>query len=280
MKRKPAPQGISNIIAIHGAPRSGTSWVGQLFNSNEHVAYRYQPLFSYAFKNTVNRDSDAAEWRSFFDRLLVTQDDFVLQRGAAALAGYELEFPKLEITHLAYKEVRYHEVLQNLLSRLPTVRGIGIIRNPCAVIHSWLHAPREFRQEWDILSEWKYAPEKNRNKPENWYGFEKWKELAYLFSTLAERFPGRFRIVRYEELLASTETVLADMFGFCGLQLTPQVVEFIQTSRRQDDGQSYGVYRRHSSEMSPWKKNLDSRIADAIKREIADTKLEQYLTEI
>src|SRR5436305_252996 len=100
------------IVAIHGAPRSGTSWLGQLFNSSENVAYRYQPLFSYAFKQRLTSTSTRREIELFFDDLLFTEDDFVLQRGAASLAGYSLEFEKAEITHLVYKEVRYHCVLE------------------------------------------------------------------------------------------------------------------------------------------------------------------------
>ena len=38
-------------LALFGCPRSGTSWLGQIFNSAPDVAYRYQPLFSYEFKD-------------------------------------------------------------------------------------------------------------------------------------------------------------------------------------------------------------------------------------
>ena len=59
-----------NIIAIHGAPRSGTSWLGQLFNSSPQVAYRYQPFFSYAFRGRIDTGSDVASLRGFFADLL------------------------------------------------------------------------------------------------------------------------------------------------------------------------------------------------------------------
>src|SRR5690242_11259495 len=85
---------IHRIVGVHGAPRSGTSWLGQLFNSNEHVAYRYQPMFSYAFKGRLDRTAASSDINSFFDDLLETADDFVLQRGDSSVAGYELTFPK------------------------------------------------------------------------------------------------------------------------------------------------------------------------------------------
>ena len=41
-------------IAIHSAPRSGSSWLGQILNSSPKVCFRFQPLFSYAFKDYLN----------------------------------------------------------------------------------------------------------------------------------------------------------------------------------------------------------------------------------
>ena len=40
-------------VFAFGVPRSGTSWFGELFNSSPRVAYRFQPLFSYAFKDAI-----------------------------------------------------------------------------------------------------------------------------------------------------------------------------------------------------------------------------------
>ena len=145
---------LPRYVSIHGVPRSGTSWLGQLFNSSEHVAYRYQPLFSYAFHGAIDGNSDRGAIDSFIGALIETDDDFVLQRGKASL-GYTLEFPKQEVSHLVYKEVRHHEILANLLAVCPHAMGIGIIRNPCAVINSWSRAPREFDSAWDLRQEWR-----------------------------------------------------------------------------------------------------------------------------
>ncbi len=38
------------IIGLHGAPRSGTTWIGQIFNSAPQVAFRFQPFFAHAFR--------------------------------------------------------------------------------------------------------------------------------------------------------------------------------------------------------------------------------------
>ena len=52
-------------VAIHGAPRSGTTWLGQIFNASPRTQYRYQPLFSYRFKGQLQPTSSASEVARF-----------------------------------------------------------------------------------------------------------------------------------------------------------------------------------------------------------------------
>ena len=44
----------NKIILITGVARSGTSWIGQIIDSSPEVVYRFQPLFSYAFKGFLD----------------------------------------------------------------------------------------------------------------------------------------------------------------------------------------------------------------------------------
>jgi len=265
-------------IAIHGAPRSGTSWTGQLFNSSEHVAYRYQPLFSYAYKGRLGRHSSESEVRAFLADLSITDDDFVLQRGKASLSGYTLEFSKTTATHMVYKEVRYHEVLHNLLEKSPSTLGIGIIRDPRSVIHSWMKAPREFDPAWSPDLEWRDAPSKNSADSGNWYGFERWKELALLFEALSNEFPHRFTIVRYEDLSGSPSVWLKKLFAFCSLPLTPQVRRFIADSSARNDRSPYGVFRDHQEQKAKWIDTLDPGIVQAIEKDTLAAGLGRYLS--
>lgn len=269
--------GIQRILAVHGAPRSGTSWLGQLFNSSEHVAYRYQPMFSHAFKSRLNAHSSTSEISAFFNELLCTEDDFVLQRGSASLAGYDLVFRKEAITHLVYKEVRYHELIAHILDLEPTFAAIGLIRNPCAVIHSWINAPREFDHTWSLGGEWRHAPHKNGSHPENWYGFERWKELALLFHRLQERHPSRFHIIRYEDLAAAPEQTLRLLFNLHDLPWTAQTDEFLRQTRSRDDGSVYGVFRNASTLVKDWRGQLDENIAATIHDELEGGPLSRYL---
>jgi hypothetical protein len=270
---------VRRIVGIHGAPRSGTSWLGQLFNSSEHVAYRYQPMFSYAFKDRLNVHSSVAEVSGFFADLLQSNDEFVLQRGKASMAGYELSFAKKATTHLVYKEVRHHQLLTQLLRTEPRLLVIGLIRNPCAVLHSWIHAPREFQADWNVDEEWWYAPGKNEGHPENWYGFQKWKELALLLHRLRDTYPKRVHLVRYEELIAAPTQMVKHLFLACDLPWNGQTQDFIRRTHAQGDNQPYGVFRdRQYLRAESWRRGLDERILRAIHDDLADGPLSIYLS--
>lgn len=269
--------GIHRIIGVHGAPRSGTSWFGQLFNANEHVAYRYQPFFSHAFNGRLDVHAGPSGISAFFSDLLRTEDDFVLQRGASSLAGYELSFRKEAITHLVYKEVRYHHLIEHLLAMESTYMAIGLIRDPCAVIHSWAHAPREYDHAWCLADEWRHAARKNLDREESWYGFERWKELALLFHRLQERYPDRFHIIRYEDLVAAPELVLRRLCDLIDLPWTGQTVRFLRESQARDDGAAYGVFRKSHAAMESWRGKLDEGIVATIHGELEGGPLSRYL---
>ena len=163
-------------VAIHSVPRSGSTWLGQIFNSHPDVAYRYQPLFSYAFKDRLNDHSTMEEIRKFFEELSLSQDKFLLQIEEGSLSNKYPVFEKnLPPTHVVYKEVRYHHIVENLLKQDNEILVIGLVRNPMAVMHSWLKSPREFRRDlgWDVMEEWRSGASKNAGKIEEFYGFDK-----------------------------------------------------------------------------------------------------------
>jgi hypothetical protein len=263
-----------SLIGLHGAPRSGTSWLGALFDSHARVAYRYQPFFAYAFRGRVDARSNAADIARFFDDLYATDDAFVTQSGDARLARSAPTFLKEPATHLVYKEVRFHDLIEPLLRAMPDAKYIGIVRDPRAVLASWFNAPREFKTEWTRSAEWRHAPGKNAGLAENWFGFERWRELANLFVDLEKRYAERFRIVRYEALVADPSNVLDALFRFAGLAAGEQTARFIADSTSKDDEDPYGVYRRHGD---PRIAGVDRGISDAILRELSGTSLERFV---
>ena len=63
------------------------------------------------------------------------------------------------------------------------IKIILLVRNPLAVLASWLNAPREFRKDlgWKELEEWRFATAKNQDRQEEFYGYEKCTSNGYAY---------------------------------------------------------------------------------------------------
>ncbi len=266
------------IAGIHGAPRSGTSWLGQMFNSHPAIKYCYQPFFSHAFRGRADISSGTAALRALFSEMLVSNDAFVNQSGAARLSRRLPLFSKEPPVHLVYKEVRFHDLLPSFLEALPEFKGIGVVRDPRFALASWFKAPREFDPAWSRMAEWRDASRKNRGLHENWYGFTRWRALASLFLEMQEVHPHRFKLIRYEWLVADPGAVMRELLAFCNLGMHGQTLEFIRESCSVGDDDPYGVYRSgHAGTLHASRHGLEPEIAEAIERELAGTPLERFM---
>lgn len=251
-------------IAIHSVPRSGSTWLGTIFDAHPNVIYKLQPLFSYAFKDMLSPHSTQKEIDTFFDELEKTKDDFLDQKEGkqkGIIPTFSKELPKA----IVYKEVRYHHVLKNLLEKDKNLKVVGLIRNPLSVISSWLKAPKEFRPEkgWKIEEEWRFASKKNLNKPEEFNGYEKWKEVMAMFEGLQENYPSRFYLLNYEGLLSNKVETVKNIFAFCGLNIHKQVIDFIQKSSSVDHIDAYSVFKNKKKDDS-WKQDLPNYVIEEI----------------
>ncbi|MBC9798484.1 sulfotransferase domain-containing protein [Sinomicrobium weinanense] len=254
-------------IAIHSVPRSGSTWLGNIFNSHPNVAFRYQPLFSYAFKDALSPGSSKEEILNFFQKIKKSSDGFINQEEGVQ-KGIIPTFQKDDITHICYKEVRYHHLLENMLEKDGDLKVIGLIRNPLAVIHSWLRAPKEFKKElgWREEEEWRYALKKNLNKPEEFNGYEKWKEVMTLFEDLRIQYPERFYLLNYDDILHNKITTVKDLFSFCDLNISQQTLDFIHQSSSMDQRDAYSVFKAKIKD-DGWKKHLPKFIIEEITKD-------------
>lgn len=187
-------------------------------------------------------------------------------------------FEKKQITTVVYKEVRYHHILRNLLEKDKEIKVIGLIRNPMAVINSWLKAPKEFRPDlgWEVEKEWKNAPQKNQGREEEFNGFEKWKEVTMLYEELQKLYPERFYLLKYDDLLSKTLEGVRRLYRFLNLPLTNQTIMFIDKSRSTSVEDPYGVFKQKNND-NQWKGSLPSYIIEEIQNELSGTSLEKYL---
>lgn len=267
---------LPRLIAIQSVPRSGSSWLGQIFKSAPQVAFRYQPLFSYAFKGRLGPASNRSACIRFFQDLRCTTDPFVLQKDSGIHPDYP-QFPEnVHASHLVMKEVRYHHILRNLMAQMPELRVIGLVRHPCAVLDSWIHAPREFKREWDIASQWRSGALKNQGRPEDFFGFDKWKEVAQLFLDLKAEHPVRMQVVRYADLNADPVGITKGIFEKCGLAFGTSTEAFIHASQSKDMDDTYSVYRKARPD-DAWENRLAPEIAREVLEELGGSPLECFL---
>jgi len=264
-----------NKIGIFGVPRSGTTWLSQIFNSHPDVALRFQPLFSYGHKGSLSADSSAEEIRSFFEEILYSQDAFTTM-----ISEMQKNYPTFKKsaspTHIVFKETRYLHVIENILTQCSEIKIIGIVRNPLAVMASWILAPKEFNSEWDIDNEWRSAPSKNQNRPEEFYGFDKWKEIAEAFLRFKNQFPQQFLLISYDELNKVPLDTTKKIFNFCELEINDQVHKFLVDSKSRHDPDPYSVYRANASDKC-WQNTLPDKIAKQIMLELKNTPLDIFL---
>ena len=258
------------VVGLHGAPRSGTTWIGQIFNSAPEVAFRFQPFFAHAFRPRVDAATCAGDLDQILKDIATTDDGFILQRGRA---DGDLAFAKSQATQVVYKEARYHQLLPTLMD-IPRFRGVGIIRDPLEVLSSWKNAPREFDPAWDFGSEWREAGLKNAGRVEEFFGYEGWKRAALTFQAMAQRYPDRFRILRYGDLIADPLAAVSELFGFLGLAMTDQTRTFLARSTSRDDGDTYGVFRDLSRRAAP---DLHDEVRAAVLNDVARCDLQAYL---
>lgn len=268
--------GFDSIAVVAGAPRSGTSWLGQIVDSSPQVVYRYQPLFSYAFKNFVDFDSPPQRWQELFERLYVARDDFLEQRKQRESGAYPTFEKDPDPRLLAFKETRYHYLLRKMLESSGVLRLVAVVRNPCAVVNSWIRNPREFPPGSDLRTEWRFGACKNEGREENFFGFYKWKELVHIFMDLRAQHPDRVHLVRYEDLLDRPEEESQRIFDFLGLQLGESTRRFLAESHQRTSEDPYGVFRA-GEVRDRWRDELPDFIAREIERDLAGTALESYL---
>jgi len=268
---------FEQVVALAGAARSGTSWIGLILDSSPDVAYRFQPLFSYAFKDAVNVDSPRSEYTKFFEGMYASSDDFLLQTEHKD-AGIHPRFEQNSNQPiLVFKTCRYQYVLGRMLQYFENFKLIGLIRDPRGTIDSWLKVPSEFPVGSDPRAEWRFGACKNEGKEEHFFGFYKWREIAHMYLDLYDQFPRRVFIVRYEEFVNDPVVTTKCMFNFLGAHFYEQTVSFLEASHSTHNNSPFSVFKDKSI-ANCWRTDLDPYIAKEILREVKGTRLGMFLS--
>jgi hypothetical protein len=223
----------------------------------------------------LGESSSLDDIEDFFQKMLITQNDFILQKPQIR-RGAHSSFNKEEVETLVMKHVRYHFIIENIIKKDPSVRVVGIVRDPRGVINSWLKTPREFSSEWSASEEWRTAPSKNQGRVEEYYGFEKWKEFSRLSIRLSNLYSNNFKLVQYEDLLADKIEQVGQIFDFCNINFGSQTRNFlIETNSIEVDDPDTSF--RFADVSKRWNQELSREIAEEIAEDLKGTALEVFL---
>jgi hypothetical protein len=261
---------FKRIIHIAGAPRSGTSWLGQIIDSHPYVGFRFQPLFSWAFKGIVGYQSSRDDFLKFFEDIYNSDDSFLLQsqrRNEGIYPIFQNKSKSPEI--LALKMIRYHFLLPKMLEHFNNIfKVICIIRHPCGAINSWLNTAKEFPAGADPLKEWKAANIRNKDHSEEYWGFDGWCRSTKIFSAISKQYKVNVYILIYEKLVSETTREVKKLFEFLNLDMDKQTKDFLTYCHKNNSNDPYSVFKSKKVK-DKWKDELNVQIQNEI---IAETK--------
>ena len=261
---------------VVGMPRSGTSWLGQILDSNPKVAYRLSPIFSYSMKNCVNEKSKKADFEWMFKKAFISANDEFMNQTNKRKDGLFPIFEKVEPPEiLVIKMTRYHNLITKILELFDDLQMVSIIRNPCGAIYSWLTTEKEFPKTANPKKEWRTG-QCRKTGPEEFWGFNDWKYVTYLHLGLEQRFPKRFRIIQYESLVENPRKETKLLYKFLGLEFTKQTEDFLVNSQNVHISDPYSVFKKPSTK-DKWRNRLDKEVQFEIYEDIKDSPLSRFL---
>lgn len=255
-------------------PRSGTSWLGQIFASHPDTRFKLDPLFSYAFKDSLDAESSGADWRELFANAYSTADEY-MDQDFLRRDGLVPTFDKSpDPSWLVIKAVRRHQLIRNLLEIVDDLRVVLLVRDPRAMIASWLQHPREFPDGADPRTEWRSGSCRKTSENEFW-GFDDWLWVTKEFEEISSDSPDRAYLLRYEDLLGDTRTAVESLFSWCGLDLDPQTTDFL-TAGTVHDSRGWSVFKS-PEELRSRSLKLDEDVEASMINEVRMAGLEHFL---
>ena len=148
---------LDSPVFLLGMPRSGTTWLSQIFESSRDFVVRLSPPYSYAFRGRLTEASGRDEWRQVLQGTIASSDAFLTQnwrRDTGELTDFDKD--AANVARLAVKDTRFHRLYRAGMSVLPRAKSIYIIRHPAAALWSWRNC-KEFPAEADFAIEWRRA---------------------------------------------------------------------------------------------------------------------------
>jgi hypothetical protein len=163
-------------IFIIGAPRSGTTWVGKIFDSHPNVLYRHEPdvlircpsnvdphqalrllhrwSTDHSLRTNAKRPFFRKAWRPLPLYLMRSALCYLMLTAQRLTGGYLppdtrylADMGHTENARPAIKSVRSTEAVGVIARAMPTSRIVAIVRHPCAQVYSMMRGARSGKFE-------------------------------------------------------------------------------------------------------------------------------------
>ncbi|ELK23801.1 Carbohydrate sulfotransferase 1 [Myotis davidii] len=246
-------------ILILATTRSGSSFVGQLFNQHLDVFYLFEPL--YHVQNTLI--PRFTQGRSPADRrvMLGASRDLLRSLYDCDLHFLENYIKPPPVNHTTDRTVRVPEVndLRALVEdpRL-NLKVIQLVRDPRGILASRSETFRDTYRLWRL-----------------WYGTGRkpYNLDVTQLTTVCEDFSnsvatglmrpswlkGKYMLVRYEDLARNPMKKTEEIYGFLGIPLDSHVARWIQNNTQGDPAlgkHKYGTVRNSAATAEKWRFRL------------------------
>ena len=257
-------------ILLLGAQRSGTTWLGKIFDSHPDVLYRHEPDHGHAPPADAaipalitawiaNRSQRAAAKRPFFRKSWQSTPAFWLREAVAALLAAGARLPVIGQTiarltipdfasspqmRVAIKSIDWCEGVGAFARALPDSRTIVILRHPCGQVASVMRGNASGRftlrepgtdMPFDEISTVRFAATRGVDEAA-FQALPKAARYAWAWVLFNETALNALEglpnatIVVYEDLCARPAETARDLLAFAGLDWNSQTAEFLDRS--------------------------------------------------
>ncbi|MEU4782404.1 sulfotransferase [Micromonospora sp. NPDC023633] len=254
--RSRADGGVSFMLIGHH--RSGTNFLTDVLQAHSRVSFIDEPLSMHTrgFPRT-----DLERWGADSYHPVHLHESLreypLSQRFFRDLVSYLEAVPSGQVR--GFKETLLFEKIPWLLSAVPPLRIVHVVRDPRAVVASLL--------KHDVDRQWGYADRltayfaRHPDSPVEplletplMRCVTSWKVRQYEFRASVEALP--VVTVRLEDIVQDDETSLALVMSFLGLEVQREQLVLRRESERETRGGMYSTYRHRDEVLDGWRRRL------------------------
>ena len=279
---------IKDTVLLAGSPRSGTTWLMELFESLPEYTYLFEPLQPQWFPNAVNagfqgrmyvpKEKNWDEGQKYLEKIFSGK----LVSRLPPYDNINSIMHRLLYKKLIVKSVRITRILPWLLHHIKIRDAFFIVRHPCAVVSSQIktgftgysHIIPPFNNRNptinEIVSEAKkidFIHDKTLNKLKKLNKIEEVLAVTWCIDNmipLNEKKP-KWSTIFYEKLVLEGEAELKSLFNRIGEE---NAYKTAVTKLKEPSVVTYGNDRKliksTDMQLSKWKKSLSEKQIDRI----------------